>query len=293
MRKFVCAMIALAATAMFASGPAYAAQPAGCDLIVQELGEAKINGYDALLGGDYLEPIRLRLRNRGNVVCNGILKIDRTGSFDRLSGPQSNYMDYVIVDPTNIGHVILDPISQQSQGIPVTINANSSIDVNPRLMVRGGQPGRQGRYYATLRARVDLGSGENRAESQFNVSAQVQSRVQANFVGGRNATLDLGELSPSVTRSIQMQVRSSADIDVTVTSENEGALLQNGGSGNIPYSMTVDGRSIDLDNGSSFNVQIQNSIRGQSLPVVVTVGQFSNAPVGAYGDVVTFRISAR
>jgi hypothetical protein len=265
----------------------------GCDLTIMELGEAKINNYDALSGGDYLEQIRLRLRNRGDVVCSGVLRITRTASFSQLDGPQSYFLDYAIVDASNLGQVILDPVTQQTQGIPVMVNPNSTLDVFPRLYVRGGQPGRQGRYYATLLATVAIGNNQNAVDREFNVSAQVQSRAQANFVGGRNATLDLGELTPNVTGTIAMQVRSSADIDVQISSENEGKLINPRGRFEIPYVMIVDGRSVDLVNGTSFNMQLQNSIRGQALPVLVTVGQFANAPVGEYGDVVTFRISAR
>ncbi|MEP7350739.1 MAG: hypothetical protein ABI668_12435 [Sphingorhabdus sp.] len=293
MSKYICSLTGLFGAALVATAPAYAAPAADCDLVLQELGGGRINGYDALAGGDYIDQIRLRLRNKGDGVCNGVLRITRTASFDRLDGPESSYLDYTIVDPTNIGQVILDPISQQTQGLPVSVGAKSSIDIFPRLLVPGGQSGRQGRYFATLQAQVDLGPNQDAVDREFTVSAQVLARVQANFAGGRNATLDLGELAPNVVGSISMQIRSSADIDVEVSSENEGNLVRSANAYRIPYSMTFDSRPVDLGNGSSFNVELQNSVRGQSLPVVVTVGAFSNAPVGAYGDVVTFRISAR
>jgi hypothetical protein len=288
------AMMAIAIAALLLPSVAVARPRDGdCDLVVQELGEAKINHYDALSGGDYLEPIRLRLRNRGDTVCNGVLRITRTASFSQLDGPQAHFLDYAIVDPVNLGQVILDPLTQQAQGLPVTVGPNTTLEISPRLLVRGGQPGRQGRYFATLLATVQLGNDQNSVDREFNVSAQVQPRVQANFVGGRNAKLDLGELAPGVTGTIAMQVRSSADIDVEISSENEGSLVLGRGRFAIPYSMTVDGRTVDLVNGTSFNMPLPNSIRGQALPVVVTVGQFTNAPVGEYGDVVTFRISGR
>ncbi len=281
-------------TAFITSSP-LAARPkdTACDLDIQELGEAKINHYDALSGGDYLEPIRLRLRNKGDAICIGVLKITRTASYLQLDGPQNYTMDYSIIDQTNLGQILLDPISQQTQEVPISVGPNATLDINPRLFVRGGQPGRQGRYFATLRATIDLGGNQDSVETEFNVSAQVQARAQANFVGGRNATLDLGELAPNVSGTIAMQVRSSADIDVEISSENDGSLITRRGQFEIPYSMTVDGRTVDLVNGTRINMLIQNSIRGQALPIIVTVGEFANAPVGEYGDVVTFRISAR
>jgi hypothetical protein len=287
-------MIVTAVLAVFGSGAATATpRPRACDLVIQELGEAKINGYDALSGGDYVEPIRLRLRNRGDTPCSGVLTISRTGSFDRLDGPQSNRIDYRIVDADNLGAVILDPVTGQSQGLPISVNAGATVELRPRLFVPGSQPGRQGRYYATLLASVNLGPGADRAETEFNVSAQVQARAQANFVGGRDAVLDMGELSPGKTRSINMQVRSTADIDIKISSENEGNLEHEGGSALIPYTMTFANRIIDLSDTSRINMPLNNGIRGQNLPVTITIGEFTNAPVGDYGDVITFTISAR
>lgn len=293
MSKISCSFV-IAAAALVSAAPAYATKKdEGCDLKINQNGEPKINGYDALSGGDYVEDIRIKLRNEGDATCSGVLTITRTGSFSRLDGPQSgNFLDYLIVAEDNASHVLLDPVTQQTQGIPFSVTAGHTLELTPRLYVRGGQPGRQGRYFAELLAVANLGNQDS-VDQNFTVSAQVQSRAQANFVGGRNATLDLGELAPNVTGSISMQVRSTADIDVSVSSDNDGNLKRNSGSFEIPYTMTVDGRDIDLENGSEFNMPLQNGIRGQSLPVVVTVGQFNNAPIGDYGDVVTFRISAR
>lgn len=293
MSKNLCSVI-IVASSLSLSAPAYAKKPDGCDLKINQNGEPKINGYDALSGGDYVEDIRIKLKNEGDERCSGVLTIRRSALFDRLRGPQSgNFLDYLIVAQDNASQVLLDPLTQQTQGIPVSLTPSESIELRPRLFVRGGQAGRQGRYFADMLAIVSLGNGGDTVDRDFTVSAQVQARAQANFVGGRNATLDLGELAPNVTGSINMQVRSTADIDVSVSSENEGNLVRGHGEFEIPYTMTVDGRLIDLENGSRFNMPLQNSIRGQSLPVVVTVGEFSNAPVGNYGDVVTFRISAR
>jgi hypothetical protein len=179
------------------------------------------------------------------------------------------------------------------QGIPVSVNAGATLEIQPRLLVPGSQPGRQGRYYATLLATVNLGPDTDSAETEFNVSAQVQARAQANFVGGRNAQLDLGELMPAVSQSINMQVRATADIDIEISSEHEGNLKQDSGSMLIPYSLTFANRMVNLSETSRFSLPLENGIRGQNLPVTVTVGQFSNAPVGDYGDVVTFTISAQ
>lgn len=265
----------------------------GCELSLRELGEAKVNGYNALTGAAYLEQIRLSLRNRGDEPCVGVLQIERTASFDALKGPRNNELGYLIVAPENIRRILLDPISQRTQSLPVFVPAKSSVEIRPRLLVEGGQSARKGRYFATLQALVTLGRNGPVIDREFNVSAQVQSRVQANFVGGRNARLNLGELEPNKQKRIKLQIRATSDVDLNISSENNGNLVKGKGAGEVPYTMSLDGRDIDLENGSQFDVALQNGIRGESLPVVVTVGEFSNAPVGRYQDVVTVTISAR
>jgi hypothetical protein len=79
---------------------------------------------------------------------------------------------------------------------------------------------------------------------------------------------------------------------VQVSSEARGGLVQTAGA-RIPNAITVDGMPVNLSAPSMLEIPLADSVRGQTMPVQVTVGDFENAPVGHYRDVVTFRISAK
>lgn len=288
----------LAVGAALALFPAAAMADGGrddCDVTIQELGESKVNGYNALAGGEYLEPIRIRLRNQGDDACTGSVTITRLIGGTRLDGPHSHALDYQIVDATIINRIVLDPVTNQSNAIPMTVPARGTIEIRPRLRVPGGQPGRSGRYDAVLEAKFRSADRKREDDTSFTVAAQVSPSAQANFVGfaqGGNARLNLGELAPNVTGSIGLQVRASSDVELRISSENDGHLTGQNGF-RIPYRMTVAGQLLDLADPDQIDVDLQDSVRGHTLPVSVVVGTFNNAPVGRYGDVVTFRISAR
>jgi hypothetical protein len=287
-------LIPLAVTSIWASATLAAApvRP-DCDLRVQELGEAKVNGYDALAGGEYLERIRLRISNRGDGTCSGSIRIsERTGTTG-LNGPGTNKLSYVIVAPFNISQVVFDPVSRQDVALPFTVGPRTNVEINPSLRVPGGQAGRSGRYASVLTATVS--AAQETTDTDFTVSAQVHANAQANFVGlsSRDATLDFGELRSGQSKGVVLQVRATSDVDMEISSENRGNLKLAGGIAAIPYQMTLAGRSVDLSAVQTLDVALADSVRGSSLPVEVVIGQFSQKPLGNYSDVVTFRISAR
>jgi hypothetical protein len=284
----------LFSAALAIPGAALAAPPgSGCAVTVQQLGDAHIAPYNALLRSEYVEPIRLRLWNRGDAACSGTLTIRNSFGEAELVRAQGGKLNYVIVDEHNRSFVIFDPVANDPQPIPVTIPANRSIDVQPRFVVPGGQAGRAGRYASMLEARFREDGEVTDELGDVSLAVNVQPSAQANFVGyGDNATLDLGELTPGKSDSIGLQVRASADVDIQVSSEARGKLVQTSGAG-IPYSITVQGMPVDLSAPSSLDIALADSVRGQTMPVDVTVGDFENAPVGHYRDVVTFRISAK
>ena len=277
-----------------APGAALADPPGiGCSVTVQQLGEAHVSPYNALLRSEYVEPIRLRLWNRGDAACSGTLTIRNSFGDADLVRAQGGELNYVIVDERDRSFVIFDPATNDGVPIPVAIPANKSIDVQPRFVVPGGQAGRAGRYASIVEARFREDGHVDDELGDVSLAVEVQPSAQANFVGyGENATLDLGELIPGKSDSIGLQIRASADVDVQVSSEAHGKLVQTTGA-SIPYAITVDGSPVDLSAPNMLEIPLADSVRGQTMPVQVMVGDFENAPVGHYRDVVTFRISAK
>jgi hypothetical protein len=276
--------------------PAFAApdRPA-CDVTIQELGEAKVNHYNALDGGDYLEPIRIRLRNKGDGTCVGAVKISRITGSPELIGPHGGKLTYTIVAENDLGRVVYDPATNIGSLIPVSIPGRATTEISPRLFVSGSQPGRAGRYAATLEASfVPAGNNLAADAAQFTVSAQVTPSVQANFVGSTNpqhAHLDLGELAPNKQGSISLQIRTSSEYQISFQSENRGN-LKGPAETFIPYSMTYAGRLIDLSRTDEQQFNPADPVRPQTNFITVVVGQFQRARSGTYVDQVTITISA-
>ncbi len=275
--------------------PAAARDRPRCDIELQELGEAKINHYNALEGGDYLEGIQLRLRNKGDESCSGQVRITRISGDPELSGPHGGKLAYTIVDQNDFGRVIYDPRTNSGNAIPVTIAGKSTLEIGPKLFVAGSQAGRSGRYVATLEAGFfSIGEVQAADTARLNVSAQVTASVQANFVGStnpRNARLDLGELVPNKQGSIGLQVRSSSEYQITFRSENKG-VLKGPSSSTIPYSLTYAGQLIDLTQRDMREISPSDPVRPSTNLINVTVGQFAGVRAGDYSDEVTITISA-
>jgi hypothetical protein len=271
------------------------ANPPGdaCSVTVQQLGETHVSPYNALQGGEYSEPIRLRLWNKGDQVCTGTMTIRNDFGSAALKRAGGGEMTYSIADEHDRSATIFDPGTNTAEPVPVSIPAGKSIEIQPRFVVPGGQQGRAGHYAAILEAHFRQDGQVTDELGDISLAVDVMPSAEANFVGyGREATLDLGELKPGVSGSIGLQIRASADVDVEVSSDSRGDLLHTGG-GAIPYTMTVDGQAVDLSSADRRHLDLANSVRGKTVPVAVLVGAFERAPVGQYSDVVTFRISAR
>lgn len=265
-----------------------------CRVDIQELGATLVNHYNALAGGEYLEPIRLRLRNQGDEACAGHVRILNLIGGTQLVGLRGR-LDYQIVDETSLSTVIFDPVANQSADVPVIVPPRGTIELRPRLRVPGGQAARSGHYAALLTARFTPAGDGDVDNRVFGVAAQVEPSAQANFVGfasGGPASLDLGELAPGVTGTIGLQIRASTDVDLRISSDHLGHLEHAGGA-RIPYAMTVGGAAVDLGGGEArLALELPDPVHGRTTPVVVTVGAFAALPAGRYSDVVTFRISA-
>lgn len=263
-----------------------------CTLNIQQLGEAHIASYNALMGGEYIEPIRLRLNNPGATDCVGTLRFRNMLGAARLKRPGGGALAYTIVDEQSRSVVLFDPATSTINAIGVSVPAHRSVEIQPRLVVGGSQPGHSGNYSASLQVDFRPAGSLLDQAGTVSLSAQVVPSAQANFVGyGKNATLDLGELSPGKTGAIDLQIRASTDVDVEISSEQHGALVH--GTTHIPYLMSVGGAPVDLSAKRTMAVALPDPIKGRTTPVAVTVGDFADAPVGRYSDIITFRISAR
>lgn len=299
MKKFARYLVAMVVAGMTIT-PASARN--SCDISIQTVGEARVDNYNALSREVKIEPIRLRLTNNGNRDCEGTIVFQRSDGDGRLVGPQNAALDYWIVDAGGFNNLLFDPGTSLQKSMPVQVKSGRTKEIRPRLFVHRGQEGISGIYRASIEAVFrPAGQPDDEERTTVRLSASVVPGVQANFVGvsrsngrGGASLLDLGEIEPGMRRSVGLQVRANTEVDVEVSSENRGRLVQRRrGGGSIGYQMNVGGEAVNL--GSQSDVVLPASVgrRGRTSRIVIQVENFDNAPAGQYGDTILFRISAR
>lgn len=294
------AALVFAALAVPASALASPTESNACKITVQVQQSATISPYDALLAADYIAPMQIVLTNDGNKDCDGTLSFSADGANRSLVGPSGGTLAYLIVAESSANTILYDPVSNTGSSIAVHVPTGGSTTVRPQLRVAGGQRAVSGTYQATLTVNFNKNNGIGDViTTSAPLAAEVVASVQANFVGagagdGSTATLTLGELSTNLTRSIGLQIRGNSDVDVTVSSENHGALARTGGGGSVRYHMGIGATTLDLTHDATLAMNLgDDSLHGIQQNVTVTIGDISQAPAGEYLDTVTFHISGR
>lgn len=309
MNAYLVARIAAALIALGAGSAAPAGNgdgPSGCDLRITVVGETRINDYNALTGGFYVEPIRLRLTNDGGSACVGHIRFTSADGRTRLLGPGGGEMTFLIVAQNDAGDVLFDPLSLQRDGLRITLPPRRDMMVQPRFYVAGSQQVPSGLYTADVEARFHRqpqGSPHGDAESDpvtIPLAVNVKPVVQANFTGvdsssagGTVGGVALGELTPGMRRNLGIQVRANTDVTVSISSANQGTLLRENGSEEIGYTLIVNGDPLTLSSTAETTLAAGLGVGGVTNPVAIQLENYTAAPAGRYGDTVTFRISAQ
>ena len=112
--------------------------------------------------------------------------------------------------------------------------------------------------------------------------------------------LDLGELEKGAEFAFDLLLRSNADYEMTLQSDNGNVLFRDGSAGGprdrVPYRLQIGGAAIDLSGGHAVAFPHAG---GSGTPGVerlsgrVTVGRVGNATAGIYRDAITVVVTAR
>jgi spore coat protein U-like protein len=187
---------------------------------------------------------------------------------------------------------------------PVALAVSGDADIHVKIEVPAGQIAPAGIYSDPVTIKLVDRDAANRSigtDAQAVVSVAMASRAQANIAGSSIdptnafgfARLDFGDLRQNATKRVLLQVRSTADVGITVTSAEGGVLRREQGRGEaLPYRLTVDGVEVRLD-GSPGPIQRPPSPTqlGASYPIEATVaGDPDVLPAGAYEDTLTIDV---
>jgi hypothetical protein len=293
-RWLVTALTALAAL----SAPAAARQT--CEgLAIARLIEPRSPAYAFTDGVD--EPIRLTItRSADRGACNIFVNFvsEAGGGRDRaLTGPGAG-LRYELVDERGR---VLENTSRGRDRLQARFDRDETeLDLTVRLSIPEGQTVAAGAYSDRVAVRLFEQRGGGRLADELGVTfrARVDSRAEINlarqpglgFDAGRSYdVVDFEELETGESRAIVLRVRANAAYRLTLTSENRGALVLQGGRGGdrIAYAARLDGRDVDLSAPALLMRDPLQPGASQELIFNVTIGEVGEARAGQYADLVT------
>lgn len=238
-----------------------------------------------------------------NNSCTPALVITGSGtSPNRVVTSSGSTLAYTVSNPA--GTIYQNNTSSQNVSVP---NNNQAAAQTLTFKVAASQVVNAGTYTDTLTIKlVDSSAGNAQLAAisgqvtslTMAVTVTVPSKSQVNIAGSSGTfgtftitTLDFGELAQSAVRSAFVQVRSTASVQITVTSANSGALKRVGTTfqSTVAYNLSLNSTALDLSTGpKSITVNPPRTIDGTSLPLSITLtGATAGLPAGTYQDVLT------
>ena len=272
-----------------------------CELAISEVSQRTQNKYDPLSHYDYLQTVELKIRNVGSKKCKGTLGFEIGAGSGKLEGGSGDSLDYLLVGEHNINKILFNPNRHTQSRLGINLKPNRSVHFNPRLYIPRAQAATSGKYESQIDAVFQENSSHQQKRIAFHFGTHVRASVQANFVGvdrlrknGRYGIVKLGELRPGLSRDLGLQLRSNSNVDISISSENQGELAHKSlPETAIGYSLRVGGHDIDLSVRDEVVLPADLSRNGRTNLIEVELDDFGNVPSGRYGDIIHVRVAAR
>jgi hypothetical protein len=179
-----------------------------------------------------------------------------------------------------------------ASGIP---RGSNSVDVPITLRLSDLQADLAAGIYReqfTVRFNCNVKGGSNYGESMgaVAVSVAVPNVISVNVAGASaSGQIDFQDFA-TLSRSLNLSVRSTGPFRVRAASENAGAMVRDRVTNPtdvdlIPYSLTLDGQSMDVGSWSSRQPRV--GLTGRQFPLEVTAADISSNRAGEYRDELT------
>lgn len=183
--------------------------------------------------------------------------------------------------------------ADQARAVVVDQIATLSLSVPP------GQDVAAGVYASTLDVQFACSVGGSQGDTRMQtgvlpITITVPSVLSVNLAGGgARGTIDFGQFE-DLTKSANIQVRSTGPFSLHISAEHAGKMLLAGTSGGagqeIPYTLDFNGSAAPLDTDISY---ARTGVGGLSMPLAVTVGDTSAERAGIYKDTLTLVFTPR
>ena len=212
-------------------------------------------GYEVFSSEEAVEPVALTVRHEGRPCRFALVAMPQaSGATPVLRGPVSALRYDVTRDPrgqTLLSSDYFGTAATQILGEFGPGEGNQSFTVH--MALPPGQIVPAGLYTGGVIVRLfelDATMLKLRDEGPLSMSVPVMPALEVNLAGSapgaRQTSVDLGDLSNGVERSIGFTLRSNADVRVDLRSANHGTLAHEKGAPGIPYSASINGAAINL-----------------------------------------------
>jgi len=286
--------------ALMAGLAAPAAAQDRCEgLAIARLIEPRSPDYDEADGVD--EPIRLTIvRSTDRNNCQFFINFvsEAGGGRDRFLSGSGAELRYEIIDEQ--GRVLENTTRGRDRLRARLARNETELELTVRLSIPAAQNAPSGEYAERIAVRLfdQRGGGRLTDELGLTLRTQVHSRAEINlarqpgqaFDAGRSYdVVDFEELETGERRAIVLRVRANAAYRLTLTSENAGALVREGGRRDerIAYTAQLDGRPVDLSAPALLLRDPLAPGAAEELIFDVTIGEVGDARAGQYADLVT------
>ncbi len=281
-----------------------------CELHLAGLANVTIApGYNPFAAAGSSEVERFEVVHRGEpcpffvTFSAGVGSADAGGGGRALRGPagglgyeiyrSSRRADILAALPAARDHNLLSGVFARGQ-------AKRRLDYH--LFVAPGQEVSPGGYQDAVKVAVyqgDLTSYRLADSRTVKIRTQVAAVVEVSLIdsGGRRdlagarSVLDFGRLETGETKHFRIDAKANSGYDITLESENRGALRLTDGaaSSRVPYTLSLDGLALDL--GATLFLPF--STARPSHRFAVTIGRIGNALSGRYQDNILVTVTAR
>lgn len=253
-------------------------------------------GYDVFDGEESFEIVSLFIRHEG-AACDYFLTgiVEDGGGTQSLLGPAGRIAFDVLVQPS--GPSVLSPdyfgdqLSRLRGRFP---RGAGSQQVTLYVAIPAGQFVRGGTYSGRAVFRLfedELGSPQLADQDVLGIIVPVASalRVESREAGpgGRDLTIDLGNLGGGADRTLDFTIASNAAVTAEVASANRGELAHFASAPGIGYRLWMGGRQFDLSQPFARQRMELPGSAASAMPLRIVVDPQPGAAAGAYSDTLT------
>lgn len=258
-------------------------------------------GYDVLEPAESFEPVNVIVRHTG-AACRFFLTASAGPGGQQLIGPAGRLTYDILNEPQGRSVLTADYLGTETSRIYGEFGEGAAEEGKALYVaIPADQFVSGGRYHSTalLRAfRMGANGPELAGEAPIAVNTFVPSVAKVNLAslpdGVRETMIDFGDLTVPQTQTFKLQIRTNAEISLSLQSSHGGKLVHDSGFAKVPYMVRMRGQPINMASRLRFGRAETMASRQLDLPIDLTIaGTSGRLPAGHYSDILLVTITVQ